>query len=262
MDAISHLGCDRGRAHGDDQQHPRRIRRHLSGGGRRPPRGSCRSSGPKLLRVDLAAECRKLEDEMLGSEPPPLHARREIELRAYAVERGGRAGRAAALRARGSRTGERLFVERIRSRGRIFPGDKRLTLRAGDVVAISARRTTLVEALEQSGSGLRETDDKELLDLPGELLDVVVTNADDRRPDARGSRPGGAGARRVPQTHHTRGPTARALPGLRVFRGDVLTIGGASRRTSRGPRNIWAWPTARPTSPTCSSSRPASSQAR
>ena len=158
--------------------------------------------------------------------------------------------------------GERLFVERIRSRGRIFPGDTRLTLRAGDVVAISARRTTLVEALDQSGSGLREIDDKELLDLPGELVDVVVTNAAiDGRTLADLAR-GGARARRVPQTNHARGPTARTAAGVaRVPRRR------AHDRRRRGERRacrraIWAWRTARPTSPTCSSSPRPSSRAR
>ena len=194
--------------------------------------------GPKLLRVDLAAECRKLEDEMLGSEPPPLHARREIELRAYAVERGGRwvGRRVAALEL--AAPGERLFVERIRSRGRIFPGDKRLTLRAGDVVAISARRTTLVETLEQSGSGLRETDDKELLDLPGELLDVVVTNAaiDGRTLAdlAQEEQARGVFLKRITRAGQPLGP----LPGLRVYRGDVLTIGGVAANVARAVRYL------------------------
>jgi putative transport protein len=194
--------------------------------------------GPKLLRVDLAEECRKLEDEMLGSEPAPLHARREIELRAYAVERGGRwvGRRVAALEL--AAAGERLFVERIRSRGRIFPGDTRLTLRGGDVVAISARRTTLVETLEQSGSGLRETDDKELLDLPGELLDVVVTNAaiDGRTLAdlAQAEHARGVFLKRVSRA----GQPLGALPGLRVYRGDVLTIGGVAANVARAARYL------------------------
>ena len=42
---------------------------------------------------------------------------------------------------------------------------------------MAGRRTTLVEVLERPGSGLREVDDKELLDMPGDAVDVVVTNA-------------------------------------------------------------------------------------
>ena len=42
---------------------------------------------------------------------------------------------------------------------------------------MSGRRTTLVDALEQSDIGLREVDDKELLDQPGDIVDVVVTSA-------------------------------------------------------------------------------------
>ena len=36
-------------------------------------------------------------------------------------------------------------------------------LRAGDVIAVSGPREALVETLEAPGSGLRETDDRELL---------------------------------------------------------------------------------------------------
>jgi len=43
---------------------------------------------PKLLRVDLAEECRKLEEQMQGGAAGPATARRDVELRAYAVDPG------------------------------------------------------------------------------------------------------------------------------------------------------------------------------
>jgi len=43
---------------------------------------------PKLLRIDLAEECRKLEEQMLSRSSPAVSARREFELRACAVDPG------------------------------------------------------------------------------------------------------------------------------------------------------------------------------
>ncbi len=141
--------------------------------------------GPKLMRVDLAEECRKLEEEMQGGKLAALPVRREFELRAYAVDPGspwvGR--RVAALE--GAASGERLTVDRVAQRR---PGPRGaiagLHLRAGDVVAVAGRRTTLVEVLERPGSGLREVDDKELLDLPGDARRRRRHQRGDRRPYA------------------------------------------------------------------------------
>ena len=45
---------------------------------------------PKLLRVDLAEECRKLEEQMQGGAVNQASARREFEFRGYAVDPGSR----------------------------------------------------------------------------------------------------------------------------------------------------------------------------
>ncbi len=91
----------------------------------------------------------------------------------------------------------------------------------------------LVEVLEAPGSGLREVDDRELLDVPSDVVDVVVTNkAIDGRtladlatdPSARG-----VFLRRI-----TRGGTDLGkLPDTKVHRGDVLTIVGSAASTTR-----------------------------
>ena len=187
--------------------------------------------GPKLLRVDLAKECRELEEQMQGGETP-VPVRREFELRAYAVDPDspwvGR--RIAALEV--AVDGQRVFVERIRSGGQLLDSDATRVLRAGDVIAVATRRTTLVETL-QSGSGLREVDDKELLDLPGDVVDVVVTSAAlDGRTLAEIGREDAA--RGVFLRRITRGGQPLGiLPGLKVFRGDVLTIVGPAANVER-----------------------------
>ena len=113
---------------------------------------------------------------MQGGGAAQMSARREQELRAYAIDPGSHfVGRAIAdLEASGH--GARLFVEQLRRRGQIVEYRDVKALQAGDVVAVSGPRTTLVEVLEAPGSGLREVDDRELLDLPSDVVDVVVTN--------------------------------------------------------------------------------------
>ena len=188
---------------------------------------------PKLMRVDLAEECRKLEEQMQGGGAVQVSARREQELRAYAVDPGSRfVGRASPTwrrpgRARGSSS------SRCDSRGQIVASRDVKALQAGDVVAVSGRRTTLVEVLEAPGSGLREVDDRELLDVPGEVVDVVVTNkAIDGRTLAdlaRDEISRGVFLRRITRA----GTTLGVLPDTKVHRGDVLTIAGSAASTAR-----------------------------
>ena len=108
-----------------------------------------------------------------------------------------------------------------------------LQLRAGDVVAVAGRRKTLVEVLERPGSGLREVDDKELLDLPGDVVDVVVTNAaiDGRTLGELGAEQAARGVflRRITRA----GEPLGILPATKVQRGDVLTIVGSAANVAR-----------------------------
>jgi putative transport protein len=182
---------------------------------------------PKLLRIDLAAECRQLEHEMGSNAANALIVRREFELRAYSLSDGspwvGR--RVEDFEAAG---GTRVFIERCRSRGRIIDADAARTLNAGDVIAVSGRRSTLVEVLEAPGSGLYEVDDRELLDLMADLVDVVVTNKDiDGKTLAEIA--GMEGTRGVFLRQLQRSGTAvAALPNTVINRGDVVTIVGSA----------------------------------
>jgi len=188
---------------------------------------------PRLLRVDLAEECRKLEERMQGGGLETASARREFEVRAYAVEPGSPwVGRSIAdFEAAGG--GTRVFVERVRSRGEIVEGDVNRALRASDTLAVSGPRTTLVEVLEAPGSGLQEVDDRDLLDLTTDMVDVVVANAVidgltlaelGREQSVRG-----VFLRRLTRA----GAPFDFLPSTRVHRGDVLTVVGTVSRVGR-----------------------------
>jgi len=129
--------------------------------------------------------------------------------------------------------GLRIFVEQVRCRGQIIGARDVTAFREGDVVAVSGRRTTLVEVLEAPGSGLREVDDLELLEVPSDVVDVVVTNkaVDGRTLADLATDPSTRGVflRRI-----TRGGTDLGkLPDTRVHRGDVLTVVGSAASTAR-----------------------------
>jgi putative transport protein len=188
---------------------------------------------PKLMRVDLAEECRKLEQQMQGGAVEQLTARREHEMRAYAVDPGSRFVGRTVTDLESIAAGARIFVEQVRSRGEIVAARDVKVLREGDVVAVAGRRTTLVEVLEATGSGLREVDDRELLDVPGDVVDVVVTNReiDGRSLAELATDPLSRGVflRKI-----TRGGVDLGmLPDTRVHRGDVLTIVGSTADTVR-----------------------------
>jgi putative transport protein len=193
---------------------------------------------PRLLRVDLAEECRKLEEQMQGGAAHQASARREHEFRAYAVDPGSRfVGRSLAdLEA--SAPGARIFVEQIRSRGQIVPSRDVQKLMEGDVLAVAGRRTTLVEVLEARGSGLREVDDRELLDVPSDVVDVVVTNkAIDGRmlaDLAQDEASRGVFLRRITRA----GSDIGMLPDTMLHRGDVLTLVGSIASTTRAAEQI------------------------
>ena len=186
---------------------------------------------PRLMRVDLAEECRKLEEQMHGAATAQASARREFEFRAYAVDPGSRlVGRSIAdLEA----MAPRIFVEQVRRRGEIVGAHDVRVLREGDVVAVAGRRTTLVEVLEAPGSGLREVDDRELLDVPSEIVDVVVTSKAIE----------GRALAELAQDEASRGIFLRSitrsgtdlglLPGTKVHRGDVLTLIGSAASAAR-----------------------------
>ena len=113
--------------------------------------------GPKLLGVDIAAECARYEREMSGGAPKAsfISARRARELRAYTIREDGKVAGMTVAAAEGLGGDERLFVEGVRSGGQVVPFTPETVLRAGDVVAISGRREVLVEPPRRRRRGRR-----------------------------------------------------------------------------------------------------------
>jgi putative transport protein len=188
---------------------------------------------PKLMRVDLAEECRKLEEQMQGTVATQSSARRDIEMRAYAVDPGSPFVGCSLAELEKYSPGTRIYVEQVRSSGRIVASHDVKVIRAGDVLAIGGRREQIVEVLQATSNGLHEVDDIELLDLPTDVVDVVVTNkAIDGRTIADVAQD--EVSRGVFLRQITRAGTVMGvLPDTVVHRGDVLTLCGSVTDTAR-----------------------------
>lgn len=190
--------------------------------------------GPKLLKVDIAAECARYEREMSAgaTEQSFISGRRKRDLRAYEIREGGKAaGLTVAQVERDLVPGARIFVEGLRSGGEIVEVSPDRVLKPGDVVAVVGPREVLVNVL---GEGL-EVDDVELLDMPVDAVDVLLTSKslDGRtlaeaaqQPYARGvflnSIKRGSAAVNIP-----------VLPQTKLNRGDILRVAGTKASIDR-----------------------------
>src|SRR5678815_5791470 len=132
--------------------------------------------GPKLLGINLEAACKDYEEKQgggskeLGGAGSAWH---RWAVRAYRVAAGGRAVGLRAIEAEALVPDARVFVLRIRRGGKIEEASADTVLREGDVLAVAGARDVLVNIL---GANATEVEDKELLAVPIEGVDVLVSN--------------------------------------------------------------------------------------
>ncbi len=198
------------------------------------------SVGPKLLRVDVAAACKELEASLGGreAEPGAVPAGRRVDVRTYRVTNERLDGTTVGdLEQRLHET--RTSIERIRHGGQISDADPTTVIHRGDVVVVVGRREVLVESDLSIGP---EVQDFELMDFPGEVVDVVITNK-----SVAGKTIQQIAASEIGRVH-ARGVFLRALirggqempftHGTTVDRGDVLQIAGAKRNVQRAAAEL------------------------
>lgn len=190
--------------------------------------------GPKILGVDLAAECRALESAMGGDEPDPsVHsAYHAISVRAYRVTNPAFAEITVA-EFESRFPNERLFVERLRQNNKILESTLETRIGSNDILAIASRTETLIADASQFGV---EVSDPALLDYPSETLDLMVV-----RKEIVGMTLGEFAEMR--QEQRSRGVFVRALvrgghelpfnTGMKISKGDVLRISGSQRDVER-----------------------------
>jgi putative transport protein len=190
--------------------------------------------GPRILGVNLAAECKALEAKMGGNEPDPsVHsAYQMIGVRAYRATDPSYCGITIA-EFESRFPNQRLFVERLRQNNRIIESTPETKIQLGDILAIASRTETLIADASQFGV---EVSDPGLLDYPSETLDVMVT-----RKEVIAKTLGELAE--MEQAQRSRGVFLRTLlrgghelpfnPGTKIAKGDVLRISGSQRDVER-----------------------------
>jgi putative transport protein len=192
-------------------------------------------AGPWLMRVDLRAECKKLEDElgMKKEEIGVVSAYKQFVMRAYKVPEKMDGKSIAEIESEFSP--ERVFVERVKNAQGVFDAEPDLRLHTGNLIVLSGRPRMLGGA----GNPLQsyEVEEPQLLDISAIAVDYVLERKDmvHRMLDEivevlqRDVATRGVYLRRVTRA-------GQELPlGSKVVleRGDVLTLIGAKRHVER-----------------------------
>jgi putative transport protein len=183
--------------------------------------------GPTLLRFDLAAACKRYEEEHGGKKQSggPGTGWHQFELRAFRVREEGLAAGKTVQEAEALVPDQRVFIALMRRKGKIVNATADTVIHAGDILAVAGRREVLVNLI---GPATEEVDDRELLGMPVEGLDVYVTRkeVDGKTLTEVATLPA---ARGVFVRKITRGATAidiPILPDTELQRGDIVTLVG------------------------------------
>jgi putative transport protein len=189
--------------------------------------------GPALLGINLEAACRRYEEEHGGKKDlgGPGTAWRRFELRAFRVREGGLAVGKTVQEVEALLPEQRVFVQRIRRDDKIMDATADTVIQADDVVAVAGRREVLVNLI---GTAAEEVDDRELLAVPAEGVDVYVTSKEvDGKTLAELAK--SPGTRGVFLRKITRGATATdipILPDTQLQRGDIVSLVGPTQDTT------------------------------
>ena len=129
--------------------------------------------GPTLLRINIKEECARYEREMSAGAPADglQSAWFQYIARAYRITDPHLIAGKTVAEAE-AQAGDRLFLENLRRDGKIIPFTEETVLQVGDIVVVSGRHEALVEWSNRA----EEVADKELLAVPVESVDVMVTS--------------------------------------------------------------------------------------
>ena len=188
--------------------------------------------GPKLLRINLEEECQRYEREMNikpvnGNSETGWH---EHIIRAYRLKTLGKFAGKSVFDAEKS-TQDRMFLENIRRNGKIIPFDESTTLSVGDCVAVSGAH----DALVYWSNHAEEISDRELINIPIETVNVVITSK-----KINGQRLGNLAesnsSHGIYINNIHRGSMNVEIPLLSetaIFRGDIINITGSRRNVDK-----------------------------
>jgi putative transport protein len=204
--------------------------------------------GPKLMGINLKDEAKKMQARVSGgaeAQPGIMSPSRSFDVRAYRVTNEKLINKTVA-ELEAMPKDARVFIQRIRRGDAMIEAEPDTVIRQGDVIAVSTRGEILVERGTVIGP---EVDDKELLDFPVEILDVVLTNKElvgKSLAELAESEPWRTQFRGVFLRKLTR--AGAEMPYTRTMqaeRGDLLSLLGAKRDVDRAVAVIGYadWPT-------------------
>src|SRR5215831_1164165 len=102
--------------------------------------------GPRILGVDLAAECRAYEQKMGGGErKDQLMAWRMFDVRTFRVETGSAVAGRSVHDVERMIKGTRLYVDRVRRGERVESAAPDLVLAADDVISVAGRHELMID---------------------------------------------------------------------------------------------------------------------
>jgi len=193
--------------------------------------------GPKLMRVNLKDEARKLQEQISGAAKEggeTLSAWQSIGARAYRVTNPALLDQSIAeLESRPREA--RVFISRIRREGKIVEVEPSTVIREGDIIAVLTRTELLMSRGSEIGT---EVDDRQLLDFPVEFLDVVITSR-----EVFGRTLGA-----LAQSDFARGVFLKKVkragqkmpfaPETTLERGDIVTLVGAAADVERAAKRL------------------------
>jgi len=182
--------------------------------------------GPKLMRINLKEEGAKMQAAIAGAAEPGLgvtSAARLFDCRAYRVTNPDLVNKTVA-QLEALPQDARIFIARIRRAGEIIEATPGAFIRQDDVVAVMARQEVHVERGTRVGP---EVDDKALLEIPIETLDVVVTHRSVIGSTLAEAARSGAARGVFLKTLTRAGHEIPISAGTVIDRGDVLSLIGA-----------------------------------
>ncbi|TCM67557.1 putative transport protein [Acinetobacter calcoaceticus] len=184
--------------------------------------------GPKLLGINLEKECKRYEQEMSSGAPTEgiLSAWNTYVVRVYKLTKPDFIAGKTVAEAENLYE-DRLFLENLRRDGKVISFDNDTILQVGDIIAVSGRHEVLVYWSNHA----EEISDKELLQIPIEVVDMLVTNKQidgktllelSKLPEARG----------IYVSRIRRGSVGVDIPVLaqtKLHRGDILSVRGSRK---------------------------------
>jgi len=193
--------------------------------------------GPKLMGINLRAEGARMQSAIAGAAELGLgvvSAARMFDVRAYRVTNPNLVNRTVA-EVEALPQDIRVFVVRIRRAGEIIEPTPATVIQQDDVVVVMARQEAHVERGARVGP---EVDDKALLDIPIESVEVVVTQRSlvgkSLADLARLESARGVFLRRLMRA----GQEIPIAAGTLIDRGDVLYLIGARPAVERAAKEL------------------------